>query len=174
MRRRFFVEGFANGRATLRGEAAHHLGHVLRAEPGQLYELSDGHAVWLARVERAAAESVEFSVVEPIAAAEPRLRATLLLAVVKFDRFEWALEKATELGVEVVMPLAAERSQRPLRGGAEARSPLGEDSARIGAAGSLPEAASAATVAAACRSLSRATRLHQADALRKAKRAPVA
>ena len=42
MRRRFFVERFEGGAALLRGEAAHHLGRVLRAEQGQLYELSDG------------------------------------------------------------------------------------------------------------------------------------
>ncbi|MGH9792853.1 MAG: hypothetical protein ACRD5W_16725, partial [Candidatus Acidiferrales bacterium] len=61
MRRRFFVERFdaghasgmgAGGAATLRGEPAHHLGRVLRAQVGQLYELSDGSAVWLGRVER--------------------------------------------------------------------------------------------------------------------------
>jgi 16S rRNA U1498 N3-methylase RsmE len=47
MRRRFFVDEFANGTARLSGEAAHHWGRVLRAEPGQLYELSDGHTVHL-------------------------------------------------------------------------------------------------------------------------------
>jgi 16S rRNA (uracil1498-N3)-methyltransferase len=38
----------------------------------------------------------------------------LLLAIVKFDRYEWALEKATELGVEEIVPLAAERSEKGL------------------------------------------------------------
>jgi 16S rRNA (uracil1498-N3)-methyltransferase len=33
---------------------------------------------------------------------------------VKFDRFEWALEKATELGAEEIAPLAAERSEKGL------------------------------------------------------------
>jgi len=39
---------------------------------------------------------------------------TLLLAVVKFDAFEWALEKATELGVNCIVPLAAARSEKGL------------------------------------------------------------
>ena len=103
------------------GDAAHHLGRVLRAEPGQSYELSDGQAVWLARVERVGREAVEFALVEPVAVREPRLHATLLLAIVKFERFEWALEKATELGAEAVVPLAAERSEKALVGAAAKR-----------------------------------------------------
>src|SRR5579862_1972334 len=121
VRRRFFVQSFDDGRATLSGDAAHHLGRVLRAEPGQSYELSDGQAVWLARVERVGREAVEFELVEPVAVREPRLRATLLLAIVKFERFEWALEKATELGAEAVVPLAAERSEKALVGAAGKR-----------------------------------------------------
>jgi 16S rRNA (uracil1498-N3)-methyltransferase len=121
VRRRFFVESFSNGRATLSGAAAHHLGRVLRAEPGQSYELSDGQAVWLARVERVGRDAVEFALVEHVAARESRLSATLLLAIVKFERFEWALEKATELGVESIVPLAAERSEKALVGAAPKR-----------------------------------------------------
>ena len=111
MRRRFFVDEFANGTARLAGEAAHHLGRVLRAEPGQLYELSDGHTVHLAKVERVASEEVTFSLISPVEAPESPLRVTLLLAIVKFDRFEWALEKAVELGAEFIVPVAAARSE---------------------------------------------------------------
>src|SRR5260370_16508950 len=42
------------------------------------------------------------------------LEKTLLLAVVKFDALEWALEKATELGVSRIVPLAAARSEKGL------------------------------------------------------------
>ncbi len=98
----------------LRGDAAQHLGRVLRAVPGQLYELSDGQAVWLGRAERVRRDAIEFSLVEPLAARLPRVQATLLLAVVKFDRFEWSLEKATELGVAEIVPLAAARSEKAL------------------------------------------------------------
>ena len=54
MRRRFFVDRFDPNSATLRGDTAEHLGRVLRAEPGQLYELSDGQRVWLGEIERVA------------------------------------------------------------------------------------------------------------------------
>ncbi|MGH9718455.1 MAG: RsmE family RNA methyltransferase [Candidatus Acidiferrales bacterium] len=126
MRRRFFVEQFDTDSATLRGETAEHLGRVLRAETGQLYELSDGRSVWLGRVERIALKKrgesrVEFALVEPIAAREPRLRVVLFVALVKFDRFEWCLEKATELGASEIVPLAAARSDKPLIAAAEKR-----------------------------------------------------
>lgn len=114
MRRRFFVEGFEGQSGVLRGEAAHHLARVLRAAPGQLYELSDGSAVWLGRVERVTNDVVEFALVEQVAAREQKLRTTLLLSIVKFDRFEWALEKATELGVAEIVPLASARSEGAL------------------------------------------------------------
>jgi 16S rRNA (uracil1498-N3)-methyltransferase len=117
MRRRFFVEKFEGERAELRGESAEHLGRVLRAEPGQLYELSDGESVWLARIERVSkggTGTIEFALIDPIADKESNLRLRLLLSVVKFDRFEWCLEKATELGVAEIVPLAAARSERAL------------------------------------------------------------
>jgi 16S rRNA (uracil1498-N3)-methyltransferase len=98
----------------MRGEAAHHLGRALRAEPGQLYELSDGESVWLARTEDVGRDEIKFALIERATVLLAPLRITLLLAIVKFDRFEWALEKATELGVDEVVPLAAERSEKGL------------------------------------------------------------
>jgi 16S rRNA (uracil1498-N3)-methyltransferase len=121
MRRRFFVEKFENHRALMGGEAAHHLGRVLRAQPGQLYELSDGTKVWLGRIETVSRDEVDFSLLEELPAADPLVQATLLLAVVKFDSFEWALEKATELGVSTIIPLAAARSEKALLAAAPKR-----------------------------------------------------
>jgi 16S rRNA (uracil1498-N3)-methyltransferase len=117
MRRRFFVDKFEGGRAELRGEAAEHLGRVLRAEPGQVYELSDGEQVWLGRVEKNSGGkkgAIEFALIEQIPARESTLRIKLLLSVVKFDRMEWCLEKATELGAAEIVPLAAARSEKAL------------------------------------------------------------
>jgi 16S rRNA (uracil1498-N3)-methyltransferase len=114
MRRRFFVEQFVADRAFMEGEAAHHLGRVLRAQPGQLYELSDGERVWLGRIESVGRDRVQFTLVEELPAVQPSVEVMLLLAVVKFDAFEWAIEKAAELGVSTIVPLAAERSEKAL------------------------------------------------------------
>src|SRR5260370_1025972 len=114
MRRRFFVEQFAGNSAVMEGDTAHHLGRVLRAQQGQLYELSDGQRVCLARIEKVSRDRVDFALLEEIPAYQPRVEVTLLLAVVKFDAFEWAIEKATELGVSTIVPLAASRSEKAL------------------------------------------------------------
>jgi len=121
MRRRFFVPHFDSGRAVLRDASAHHAGRVLRVAPGQVYELTDGHELWLAKVESSARDAVEFSLLEKLPTEQPALHTTLLLSIVKFDRFEWALEKATELGVAEVTPLAAARSEKGLIVAAEKR-----------------------------------------------------
>jgi 16S rRNA (uracil1498-N3)-methyltransferase len=122
VRRRFFVEKFDGQRALVSGDRAHHLGVVLRAQAGQLYELSDGARVCLGRIEKVARDSVEFALLEELPANDPALRTTLLLSVVKFDSFEWAIEKATELGVSEIVPLAAARSEKGLIAAAEKRS----------------------------------------------------
>jgi 16S rRNA (uracil1498-N3)-methyltransferase len=122
VRRRFFLEQFDGQRAVVEGDRAHHLGVVLRAQTGQLYELSDGARVRLGRVESVARDRVEFALLDELPANEPKLRVTLLLSIVKFDSFEWAIEKATELGVASIVPLAAERSEKGLLAAAEKRS----------------------------------------------------
>ena len=114
MRRRFFVNQFAADTAVMEGEAAHHLGRVLRAHQGQLYELSDGQQVRLGRIENITRDRIEFALLEEIPAHQPAIDVKLLLSVVKFDAFEWALEKAAELGVSAIVPLAAARSEKAL------------------------------------------------------------
>jgi 16S rRNA (uracil1498-N3)-methyltransferase len=121
MRRRFFVEKFQDHRAIMEGEAAHHVGRVLRAQPGQVYELSDGQEVWLGRIESVGRDLVEFALVESVPSYQPQLHTTLLLSVVKFDAFEWAIEKAAELGVSRIVPLGAARSEKALLAAAAKR-----------------------------------------------------
>jgi 16S rRNA (uracil1498-N3)-methyltransferase len=114
VRRRFFVEQFTGESAVVEGETAHHLGRVLRAQAGQLYELSDGIAVWLGRIESVARDRIQFALLEEIPAHPPAVDLILLLSIVKFDSFEWAIEKATELGVGMIVPVAASRSEKAL------------------------------------------------------------
>jgi 16S rRNA (uracil1498-N3)-methyltransferase len=113
-RRRFFVDEIRNGMAELRGDDARHLTRVLRVEPGQRFEISDNRVVWLAEVAEARGERVVFHTIEPLEAPAAPVRLTLIAAIFKFDRFEWMVEKGTELGVERVLPMEATRTERGL------------------------------------------------------------
>lgn len=121
MRRRFFVDEVRNGKAELNGEDAKHLTRVLRVEPGQRYEISDNRNVYLAEIETAHKERVLFRTLEPIETRESPLRVTLCAALIKFDHFEWMIEKATELGVAEIVPVEAVRSERGLERAARKR-----------------------------------------------------
>ena len=113
-RRRFFVNAIRGGTAELAGEDARHLTRVLRVEPGQRFEISDNRAVWLAEVTEARGDRVIFRTIEPLDSPAFPVHITLVAAIVKFDRFEWMIEKATELGVERILPVEAARTEKGL------------------------------------------------------------
>jgi 16S rRNA (uracil1498-N3)-methyltransferase len=114
MRRRFFVNDVHAGRAQILGADAHHLTRVLRVQPGQKFEISDNRNLYLAEIEIARKDLVSFTVIEPLAPAESAVSVSLFASLIKFERFEWLLEKATELGVETITPVTAERSEKGL------------------------------------------------------------
>src|SRR5579863_532609 len=121
MRRRFFVDEVRNGQAELNGDDARHLTRVLRVEPGQRYEISDNRNVYLAEIETARKERVIFRTLEKIETPPLPLRIVLYAALFKFDRFEWMIEKATELGVAEIVPVETIRSERGLERAAHKR-----------------------------------------------------
>ncbi len=93
---------------------AEHLVRVLRAEPGQIYELSDNQNLYLAEIEVARKSVVTFRITEKLAPPPPPVHIALIAALFKFDRFELLVEKATELGVSVIQPFEATRTERGL------------------------------------------------------------
>jgi 16S rRNA (uracil1498-N3)-methyltransferase len=121
-RRRFFVPTIHAGAAELRGEEARHLARVLRAEPGQLYEISDNQSVWLAEIAETHGDRVVFRLIEPLPVAALPVQVTVCAALFKFDRFEWMVEKATELGADQILPVETARSEKGLFEAARKRS----------------------------------------------------
>ncbi len=121
MRRRFFVDQVRSGRAEISGDDARHLTRVLRVEAGQRYEISDNHNVYLAEIDTAHKEHVTFRTLEKLAAPAPTVRLVLCAALIKFDHFEWMIEKATELGVSEIIPVETIRSERGLERAAHKR-----------------------------------------------------
>jgi len=113
-RRLFFVSEVHSGRAELRGEEAKHLSRVLRVEQGQVYEISDNTQRYLAQVSEAHREAVRFEVLEKLPTEMELPPIFLYAAIIKFEHFEWGIEKATELGVDRIVPVQSARSENGL------------------------------------------------------------
>jgi 16S rRNA (uracil1498-N3)-methyltransferase len=113
-RRLFFVDDVHSGLAEIDGDEALHLSKVLRVEAGQTFEISDNKQLYLAEVETARKNKVVFRVLEKLPLPPAVMTLELYPALIKFDHFEWMLEKATELGVDRVIPVVSERSEHGL------------------------------------------------------------
>ncbi|MSR60073.1 MAG: 16S rRNA (uracil(1498)-N(3))-methyltransferase [Planctomycetaceae bacterium] len=113
MSRRFYLpQSFEAPTLSLQGSEAHHLSRVLRLKAGDEVILFDGQGQEArARIEALADDRVELTVCERRAGRnESAVALTLAVAVPKGDRFDWLVEKATELGVTRLVPLITSRS----------------------------------------------------------------
>jgi 16S rRNA (uracil1498-N3)-methyltransferase len=118
MRRRWIADTYtpATGHPThaaLTGDQALHLARVLRAEPGQIFDLVAAGFLHRAEITSVSADRVDFVLHEELES-DAALPLHLYLAVFKFDHFEWAIEKATELGVARITPILARRTEKHL------------------------------------------------------------
>lgn len=95
------------------GDIVHQWGRVLRIQPGQRLLLLDGlghgFEVDITYIDK---KVVRWSIIAntPMQG-EPALDITLACAVIRPERFEWLLQKATEIGVRRFVPIIAERSR---------------------------------------------------------------
>jgi 16S rRNA (uracil1498-N3)-methyltransferase len=119
-RRRFIADEVNADRAALTGTHAVHLSRVLRARVGQEFDIATGDQVRHGRIVAINDDRVEFELGESVNAAAIR-PVMMALAIFKFDRFEWAIEKCTELGVSRIIPVIARRTDAHLAHAAEKR-----------------------------------------------------
>lgn len=112
-RRRFIADNWTSTTATLTGDQAAHLARVLRAEPGQIFDVVAGGFLHRGEIISVSEDEVHFTLHEELES-ETALPLHLLLAIFKFDHMEWAIEKATELGVAQVTPILARRTEKHL------------------------------------------------------------
>lgn len=114
-RRRWIADTWDEQRTTaaLTGDQAQHLARVLRAEPGQVFDVVAGGFLHRAEVAKVNDAEVRFLLHEE-QEGEAALPVRLLLAVFKFDHLEWAIEKATELGAARISPVIARRTEKHL------------------------------------------------------------
>lgn len=99
------------GAFELRGAAAHHLGRVLRVRSGDAVALFDGSGrEWSGEVRAIARGAVSVELAAPSEpAVEPLREISLVQALVRGERMDQVVQKATELGVSRILPLAAAR-----------------------------------------------------------------
>ncbi len=119
-RRRWIADQVTGNRAALTGEHADHLIRVLRASVGQEFDVAANGVVRRARIVSIEDSRVEFELGDEVPLA-PAPKLILLLAVFKFDRMEWGIEKCTELGVARIVPVIARRTDAHLASAAAKR-----------------------------------------------------
>jgi 16S rRNA (uracil1498-N3)-methyltransferase len=119
-RRRWIAEHWDEATATIVGAQAEHMARVLRAQPGTEADVVAGGHVFHASVAAVTSSEVRFNLIAEVEA-DPALPVTLVMAIYKFDHMEWALEKATELGVAAIAPVIARRTEKHLAQAAEKR-----------------------------------------------------
>ncbi len=119
-RRRWIADEVSGNIAALTGEHADHLVRVLRARVGQEFDIATGTTVRRGRVSAIHTGRVDLELGEEVPAATPS-NISLLLAIFKFDRMEWAIEKCTELGVSRIVPVIARRTDAHLASAAPKR-----------------------------------------------------
>lgn len=119
-RRRWIADEVEGKRAAVTGAHAEHLSRALRVQAGQEFEIACGDVVRRGVVSSVGGERVEFELGEEVPA-QMVAPITLLLAVYKFDRMEWAIEKCTELNVAGIIPVIARRTEKHLAQAAERR-----------------------------------------------------
>ena len=156
----FFVDpqSIQGGRAELRGQVVHRIGRVLRLHPGDEIDLLDNSGfAYSARIVRVTRESVSAEVLgrwRP--ATEPRVELALYQALLKGQKMEMVLQKGTEIGVSIFVPVLSERCvSRPSAADLERRLGRWGDIVREAAEQSkravLPRVASLCSFEDACR-----------------------
>lgn len=113
-RRRWIADQVSGNRAALTGAHADHLVRVLRVRVGQEFDIVANGVVRRGVVVAIADSLVDFELGEEIPAEPTAIHLNLLLAIFKFDRMEWAIEKCTELGVTRIVPVIARRTDSHL------------------------------------------------------------
>lgn len=110
--RLFVADELDTGRTiAIEGNQAHYLSRVMRVGEGDIVILCDDvTGEWAARISSVEKRRIEVEAVERLRAREAVPDFWLCTALVKKDRFDLILEKATELGVARIRPVTTRRA----------------------------------------------------------------
>ncbi|HXM35113.1 MAG TPA: 16S rRNA (uracil(1498)-N(3))-methyltransferase [Pyrinomonadaceae bacterium] len=119
-RRRFYapVEAFSADYVTLAAAEARHLRDVLRLGPGDEICVFDGEGrEFQCVIEESRRDWANLRLIEEVSAARPEspLDLTLAIALLKGEKFDLVVQKATELGVTRIQPVVTQRGDVRLR-----------------------------------------------------------
>ncbi|HLT04627.1 MAG TPA: 16S rRNA (uracil(1498)-N(3))-methyltransferase [Pseudomonas sp.] len=115
---RFFIDApLALGHHELPEAQAHYIGRVLRLAPGAAVQLFDGSGrEFLGELTEVGKKSVGVELREVLdGLPESPLRIHLGQGLSRGERMDWAIQKATELGVAEITPLVSERCEVRLK-----------------------------------------------------------
>jgi 16S rRNA (uracil1498-N3)-methyltransferase len=112
-RRRFYVprDLIHDDRATLPSIQAHHLRNVLRLRTGDTVEIFDGAGSGYTGEVELQTSGVCVRALKSIPSPESPFHLILAAALIKPAKFEWMLEKSTELGINEIIPLKTGHSE---------------------------------------------------------------
>jgi 16S rRNA (uracil1498-N3)-methyltransferase len=99
-----------DGKFLLNREYRKRLVKVMRLKAGDELQVGARGKQYICKIENIQPESICLQIVREIPTETPALKITLAQAIMKGDRFEWLIEKATELGVAEIFPLITERT----------------------------------------------------------------
>jgi 16S rRNA (uracil1498-N3)-methyltransferase len=110
---RFFCSDLSHDLAVLDGEESHHLIRVHRKRLGDFVHLMDGKGKFAKGIIQEFRKSEVIIQLHEITSVPPNPKSlTLAVSPLKSeDRWEWLLEKATEIGVSSFLPILCERSE---------------------------------------------------------------
>ena len=111
----FYSQDIHDGRIRLDPEESAHCIRVLRHRPGDEISVIDGRGnLYRCELDLADAKGAEGRVtaMTPGFGAHPYHLTMAVCPTKNIDRFEWFVEKATEIGVDVIAPVIGERSER--------------------------------------------------------------
>lgn len=112
----FYITGYdpAQSQLTLDEDTSRHVVQVLRMLPGEQLHLTDGRGrLLLCEVTEAHKKHCSVKIITSTEHPKPAKNVTIAISLVKnTSRFEWFLEKATEIGVTSILPLICERTEK--------------------------------------------------------------
>jgi 16S rRNA (uracil1498-N3)-methyltransferase len=110
---RFYCDSLTDPKIVLEGTEAHHLA-VLRLNSGDKVELFDGSGALATAIISGIRRNIITLDIEQVRRIDPPKSRRIIIAVSvpKGERFDWLIEKLTELGVERICPVIFERTVR--------------------------------------------------------------